>query len=489
LLARDSSDFAAWFGLGDCNAWDSLVVRDSRSPTGYSFRGSIYTAVLAYRRALSLVPSYHLAERGTAFERLTRRVLYTEESRARRGDAAPPDTQTFVAFPSFIADTLAFVPIPYRVASVAPSAPPTEREAVRWSAETYQQIMAEWVAAFPARADAQEGYASALEAASAISGSVERLPDALGAARRAVSRSTTDDARVSRTATVVRLLVKMDSLPAARTLVDSALRTWRVPSAHQAGYLAALATLTGRARLAAALAAKSASDSQHVPFVAGTGRRAKLPVPVTAGALELRVYASLGGPRDSLRSALLRTARLVDVWVPPAGRIDARQSVLRNSFALAYDVLAPIAPFTIKPGRDPLLAMHVTLATGDTSAVRRQSQEFDRQASKLLPGTMGTERRFNHATILLALRDTAAAIEQLDAALSALPRVRSILTEVPPQAGAVGRSMTLRAQLAVARGDRPTAERWTRDASVLWADADPEFRAQLDALRRQLALQ
>jgi hypothetical protein len=346
--------------------------------------------------------------------------------------------------------------------------------------------MAEWVAAFPKRPDAQEGYASALESASSVSGSIERLPEAMAAARRAVSGSTVQDARVRRTATVVRLLFKMDSLAAARALVDSALRTWRTPSAYQAGYLATLATLTGRARMGAALAAKAASDSQHVPFATSAGRRVNYPVPVIAGALELRVYASLGGPRDSLRSALSRTARLIDVWVPPAGRADARQSLFRTAMTLAYDSLAPIAPFTINPGRDPLLAMRAALAAGDTSAVRRHSQEFQRLAAGFLPGTMGTERLFNHATVLLALHDTTAAIERLDVALSALPRVRSIITEVPPQAGAVGRAMTLRAQLALAAGDRPTAERWTRAATVLWGDADPEFRAPLDALRRQL---
>ena len=485
LIARDSTDFAAWFGLGDCNARDSIVIRDSRSPSGYSFRGSLYTAVMAYRRALTLVPSYHLAERGTAFQRLTRRVLYTEESRARRGVAAPPDTQTFIAFPSFAAETLAFVPVPYRPSATAPS---TEREAVKWSAETFQQIMAEWVAAFPARADAQEGYASALESASSVTGSMERLPEALTAARRAVSASSADDARVSRTATVVRLLLKMDSLPPARALVDSALRTWPRPTARQAGYLAALATLTGRARLGASLAARAASDSEHVPFATASGRRVSYPVPVIGGAMELRVYASLGGPGDSLRSTFLRTSRSIDVWVPPAGRAEARQSLFRTAYALAFDSLPRIAPLAINTGRDPLLAMRAALASGDTSAVRRQSQEFERLTSRMLPGTMGTDRLYNHATILLALHDTTAAIDRLDVALSALPRVRSIITEVPPQAGAVVRAMILRAQLALARGDRDAAVRWTRSASILWGSADPELRPPLDMLRSQLGV-
>jgi hypothetical protein len=107
-------------------------------------------------------------------------------------------------------------------------------------------------------------------------------------------------------------------------------------------------------------------------------------------------------------------------------------------------------------------------------------------AARFMPGTMGTDRLYHHATVLLALADTAGAVAQLDAALAALPRVRTILTEVPPQAGAVGRAMLLRAQLAQRLGDRPTATRWARSAQILWGDADPELRAPLDDLRRTL---
>jgi tRNA A-37 threonylcarbamoyl transferase component Bud32/tetratricopeptide (TPR) repeat protein len=488
LLATDSLDFAAWFGLGDCNARDSVVVPDPHSPTRYSFRGSLYTAFVAYQRALALVPSYHLAERGSAFRRLSRRVLYTEPSRSRRGVGIPPDTQTYIAFPSFAADTIAFVPTPYRSVAGALAGGPTEREAVRWSAEQYRGLMADWVRAFPRSADAQEGSSLALEASSAISGETSSLTGALQAARRAVVGSASDDLRVKRSAAVVRLLLKLDSLEAARSLVDSLLRTVRSPSANQAGYLAALATLTGRARVAASLAAQAARDSAHMPFASATGRRADFPVPVSASAMELRVYASLGGPRDSLRAALLRTNRLIDLWLPPSARADARQALLRNSFALAYDALAANASFIPSAGRDPLLAMRVALAAGDTAAARVASNELASLTTRSPPGSMGTDRLYHHAAILLALRDTTVAIERLDAALAALPRVRSIITEVPPQAGAVGRAMILRAQLAKAQGDRATAERWTRSAFTLWRNADAELRAPLDGLLRELGL-
>jgi hypothetical protein len=278
----------------------------------------------------------------------------------------------------------------------------------------------------------------------------------------------------------------MDSLFAARALTDTLLRTWSSPSANQAGFLASLATLTGRARRASALAAKSAADTQHVPFASSAGRHTTFPLPVVEGALELRVYAALGGPGDSLRSTFLRTNRLVDMWIAPSARADARQALFRNAFSLAYDSLAPLATFTLDARRDLLLAMRMALGAGDTSGARRLSAEFDGVVSRFLPGTMGTDRQYQHARVLLALGDTASAVARLDDALAVLPRVRSIITEVPPQAGAVARAMILRAQLAMARGDRGTAERWTRSAFVLWGDADAELRAPLDGLRRAL---
>ncbi len=45
LVARDSLDFAAWFGLGECQGKDPLVVRDAASPSGWKFRGSYQAAV------------------------------------------------------------------------------------------------------------------------------------------------------------------------------------------------------------------------------------------------------------------------------------------------------------------------------------------------------------------------------------------------------------------------------------------------------------
>ncbi|MEO5817224.1 MAG: serine/threonine-protein kinase [Gemmatimonadaceae bacterium] len=483
LIDTDSLDFSAWFGLGDCNARDAIVVRDAKSASGYSFRGSTQTAITSYRRALTLVPSFHIAERGVAFARLSRRVLFTEESRLRRGVAVAPDTQRFAAFPSFAANTLAFTPRPYAQA-IAPSArPATERQAVLWGAETYRQLTADWVRAFPASGDAQENHALALEAANGIAGSGAGMPAALTAARNSLRGTVPPSDRTRREVLLVRLLLKADSVAAARAVADSALREWSSPTPYQAGYLAGIAALTGRAARAAALSARAASDSESVPFVAANGKRATLPSEVTSGALQLQAYAALGGPRDSLRATLARTSRSINAWIPAAEQAEARQMLFRNTFGLAYDQLAPLASFTVAPDRDQRLAMRIAVAKHDTASAHRFSRAMIARAAEFSPGTMGVDNFYHHAMMLLALGDTATATAQLDAGLAGMPRARISLVTNMAVAASIAPAMALRSDLAWQARDFATFDKWARPAVILWSDADPELRRRIDVLR------
>ena len=70
LLARDSLDFAAWFGLGECQSEDHVVIRDPQT-SGWRYRSSFRAAAYAYQRALQLIPSVHRVFSGVAFTRLT----------------------------------------------------------------------------------------------------------------------------------------------------------------------------------------------------------------------------------------------------------------------------------------------------------------------------------------------------------------------------------------------------------------------------------
>src|SRR5260221_11274413 len=111
----------------------------------------------------------------------------------------------------------------------------------------------------------------------------------------------------------------------------------------------------------------------------------------------------------------------------------------------------------------------------DTAAVRKASRELSQTTASLTPGNMTLDRIFHQARTLVAIGDTAEAIAQLDAALDALPRTRSILIKILPQAGAIVRAMTLRSELAWQAQDHATSQRGARPAVTLWSDADVEL--------------
>ena len=485
MTVGDSTDFAAWLGLGDCNARDDAVVRDPRSRTGYTFRGSYWTAVHAYQRALALVPSFHQAERGAAFGRLAHRVLPTEESTLRRGVGLPPDTQRYVAFPAFPSETLAYFAVPYEVARRGSIRQPTEHRAVVWAASTTRDLMREWLEAFPASADAQSAYSLALETSGAIDGSTSEMPRAIELARRAAAHTDSADRRLYRQVAVVRLLIKADSFAAARALADSLLGAIPRPSPYQAGFLANLAALTGRARSAAALLRVAAADSGHVPFLGADGRGLSLPGDFMPAVLALRAYASVGAPHDSVLAAYRRLDGMLARSTAPDAGARLRYTLLATPVVLADEDLGA-AELVKLSAADPLLQMRAAVARGDRSAARVAGARFTEEAQPFVPGTIGIDRASACARMWLAIGDTTLGIRQLDDALDALPRARSILLETTPQAAAVGRALLLRTQLAVRAGDIAMARRRFAEVDALWSGADPELRVSLDALRRQL---
>jgi tetratricopeptide (TPR) repeat protein len=487
LTILDSNDFAAWLGLGDCNALDDAVVPDGRSPTRFAFRGSYWSAVRAYQRALELLPSFHQAEHGAAFQRLTGRVLHAEESWPRRGVGVLPDTQRYVAFPGFQAETLEFVPVPYARASRGDTRPPTERRAVTWAATTLRDEMRKWYDAFPANADAQAAYAFSLETTSALEGSTTDLPQALELVRRSAAHSDSADLRVYRETAVVRLLLKLDSMAVARRLADSVLAANPAPTPYQAGYLANLAVLTGRPRRAAALLRLAASDTNHVPFLGFDGRRLMLPGDLMPSILMLRAYAALDAPHDSVRATYMRIEQALERTRPLSTQLKMRRKLLLTPAVLTEEDLGA-TEFANAPDHDPLLDMRAALMRRDRAAARAAGLRFGAQADDATPGTIGIDRMTAFATMLLALGDTSTATRELDAALDALPRARSILLEATPQAGALGRALLLRARLAVRAGDRMTARRRLGQVDALWGGADADVRAPLDTLHRQLRL-
>ena len=482
LIARDSLDFAAWFGLGDCQGKDPLVVPNPASPSKWMFRGSYQAAVNAYRRALQIVPSVHLAFRGEGFSRLPE-LLYTESTQIRRGIALGPDTMHFGAFPSLSHDTLAFVPWPIQeVTGAVPHAMPTTLSAaVQHNRLLMRDIASGWVQAFPGRADAHETLARVLESLGEVTspGSPDR--SAMSEIRRGRELARGTEAAFRLSASEVRLLLKTEQLTAARALADSLLSASSSnPTPGDAEQLPGLAALTGRLHLAADLERRASANYR---FMTPDWTELHLAPPLTEAAMELLAYSSFGTPVDSIAALERRVERLIPSYVEPDKRPVVRQVLLDPPAVLAFPERGR------RPAHRPgvsdryLLTLQWELATGDTIKLREEFEQLRRLRAGMRPGDVAFDAIYHEAHLLLALQDTAAATRLLDLSLDALPTLRTDVLEELPQVATLVRGMALRAELAAQSGDSTQARRWARGVLVLWAAADPELQPTLHRMR------
>ena len=486
LLTRSPRDFAAQYGLGECLSRDRLVVRDPTDPRRWRFRGSLAEATAAYTRALELVPSYFGAARGQAFAALSERVLFTSSTNMRDGFALAPDTVGMAAWPELVGDTVTFRPVPFDTL-FAHDEPPSHPAAVAHDREAMRDLTARWVDAYPRSALARRHYAETLEALGVLDDLSPGAPSALRAATEARRLGAVDESAgavdiTDAAAAEVRVLLKLGRFARARAVADSALAdTSRVMAMPDFGSgaktLAALAALTGRARLTARLL-RDAGPSLDSLFFSPTDAGAPLPAPVRRAAADFLAYAALAAPADSLRATRARAERAIESWVPAGGRARARELVLGPGSLLAQPALGPSALRGVGGEQDEQIAAWQALARGDSTVVRRAlgawpPHRFVRDAPR------APEWLLQRAHLALAVRDTTNATAALDSLLAQLPRQSVRLTREFVTAAAFGRALALRHRLR--RAD-PAAD---RAIQALWLHADEELRTDQGAPRVQ----
>jgi len=477
IIEADSTNFAAWYGLAECNAADPVVIRDPGDSTRYVFRGSWHTAVHAYRRALLLAPSFNFAFGSRATERLTR-LLFAELFWWRQGVL---DGADFFAFPELEADTLAFHPRSGAAAAREHAQPSTHGAAVEANRRVLVEVATAWADAFPQEPRAHRTLAYALE----VSG---KIAPAMGEARSALTEVATaqrleghPDERRRDAANAVRLLLKAGEFDAARRAGDSLLRVTPNPTAGVAG----VAILLGRPSLATRLLA--IEDTFFLPGSADN-EAVRMPLKAALTGLALLAYAAVGGPRDSITAHERRVESLL-MLLPPASRAAARSALLDIPAELVFETmgLRPEHRAT-PPGPRWHMAMQWALAHGDAALVRA-SVDTVLQERGTAPSAEQSSFEDTYLTtrLLVALGDTAAAERYLDGTLESLSGTYSALLAYLPLAGSLVRIMALRADLAAARGQARTAQRWASAVVALWSGAEPALQPTVGRMRRVTA--
>ncbi len=481
ILARDSLDFRGWYGLGECQARNRTVARDPRSPSGWRFVASYHAAIEAYRRALSVLPSVHLAFRGAAFGRLSN-LLFTGSNQVHTGFAVERDTLWFGSFAALEGDTLALVPWPMAdlIANRPGVYPASNPSAVTRNRETLRQITTAWVRSFPNSPDAAEANALALEALGWLGDDRSPEQSALAQVQRARGLATDSVALVRLGVAEVRLLLKLERFEPAARRADSLLLAHPTPGPELAWSLAGLAALTGRGARTADLLARSAPL-----FHPSTpeGQPIEIPLPIKETGRSLLGYASLGGPADSITALARRIGDQLQSYVELDRREQIRLALLDKPRTLVFPQLEPRGNGGRGDGGG-LRDLQRRLARGDTGGVRQGISQLDASRRAIHPGDIAMEFTFQEAVLLLGIGDTAAAVSRLDRVLNALPTLGPDLLAEVPQAAAVTRAMALRAEVAVGKGDGVVGRRWARGVALLWAQADASLGPTLERIRK-----
>ena len=480
---KDSLDFAVWYGLGDCRARDTVIVRSAASPSGWAFRSSYGEALKAYSKALSLVPSAHREFAGVGFERLAK-LMFTENDLVREG-VPESDTLIWGAYPSLANDTLAFVPYPYQdLASGRAARPASTSAAVARNRGLLERLAAGWTSEFPRSATAYEALARTLEMEGRLTGGTAPDESAMRALDRARALATTPgDMRrlgVMRT----RLLLVAGNFSGARAAADSLLAGAPANDPAASDTLKPLAALTGHVQRTVDF---MRTEAPNIRFLSSTGRIVRAPLPVTEAARAMLGYVSLGAPVDSIGSSRQHVERALESYVPSSDRSFMREAVLNWPLKLAYPVAPRISLARAGGADDYLLDIQRAASNQDAPTVRALLHKIGSERGIERPGELSIYYVYQEAWLLLQVGDTAAATRELDASLNALPALGPEILNYVQDAGFLVRAMALRSDLAAKSGDEQTAGRWGAAVAELWAGADPALQNVVARMRTRAA--
>jgi hypothetical protein len=470
MRAADSLDAMAWYGLGDCQALDSAVLRDPKSVSGWRFRTSWSTAARAYIRAATLSQP---ANRALTYGMLAS-LLPITPTQMRFGRSVEGAPQLFAAHPSAEGDSVSFVPFPFAdiVAAKPAAVPASLPEALRLNRDLFVNAARHWSAAFPDNSDAFEALAAGLEARGEIGTGDD---GAGGAVRKARALAQSADARVRLAASEVRLRIKRGELESAMGLADSLLSATPATTAsrNMAATLVGLAALTGHV-----------ARESELRSIAFTSRNADLGIApqLTAPASRLFARAAAGVCDDSLLVLRRELEIALESYSQPIRRAQFVRSLITRPMSLAYPCFGAKA-FEGLPSDLPLDMAQRAVLRGDRRRAGAILDSLEAVRRVALPGEIPLDAVVQEARVRAAIRDTASAIRQLDRVLRALPTLSQFATREEAQAAALGRAFLLRAELARATGDAAEQQFRARQAMLVWQHADASFAPTIERLR------
>ena len=469
LTQKDSLDFVGWYGLGECQSFDSAVVRRASSPSGFAFRSSWHSAVNAYMTALRLQPGAHEMIAVTRLQSL----MPVAPTVTRTGISIEDDGVFFRAFPSLErGDTVGFIPYSSKDFALLPRRPEADA-ALRKNTTLLYEFTTGWTERFPLSSSAQEALADALEARAELGEGSPRASSVLLAADSAIAlvsrggrgQSVAGDIARLRSRKV-RIHFKRGEFAAARILADSLLRAPAVPGTERD--MQWIAALVGRADLAASHWQRTLRTHS---LTGGT-----VPAVVASAASKYFAYAALGICDPQLSAARAQLEVALRDYIMADVRDAVRSDLSSRSGSLATPCTNGRSAIGTAPAINRLRLAQDAFGRGDTARARDLLSAAAAARRDRRPGDISADHFFQDAWLRTQVGDTATAERFLDAGLGALPTFGAATFKDLAGSASFGRAMTLRAELAAKRGDQRTARRWATAVNELWKSADAPLR-------------
>ena len=470
LTKADSLDFIGQFGLGQCQAFDSLVLRSPASPSGWRFRSRYSDAASSYMRALRINPSAHSI---LSFGQL-QELLPIAPLKTRRGQSL--DGQQFAAYPALIRDTVVFVPysliefekLPANQTAVARDA------ALEQNRTLLLDFATDWARQSPGNAGAYQALAEVLEARAEITRSRSGGLSALDAVQKARQVAVSPREKQLAATKEAWLRFKQGNFVQARLIADSVLAIAYHPLPEDAGEVIGLAALTGKLGRTAELA------RQTNDYAASA---ASLPIQVMDAAAPFFAFAALGVCSDTTYALERRLDDQMAHYVAEARLPGVRVAVKARPLSMLAPCDAGKSSLGIDAAGNWLLKLQQAFATGDRRTLKTLLQSVATDSKAQRPGDVSLDVTYQLAWLRSAMGDTAAAVNQLDRALGALPSLSASSLREAGSAAAAGRAMALRVDLATAQRDVEDQKKWARALADLWATADAPLQPVVTKMR------
>lgn len=470
LIASDSTHFIAWHGLGRCEMLDETVVRGNASPSGWIFRTSWADAARNFQRALQLDSRAHSLVTFTQMQK----VLPTSPTKIRVGKD-PASGARFAAYPVLRDDTVAF--FPYPLSSFATVTMKGRHDALDQNALTLLAYTRSWIEAEPRSPVAWEAHAAVLETVGRIAASGGPESSASGAVQQAIALTSVPESRVRLFTREVILRVKRGEFASASRLADSVLAN--TPDSIGTLNLLPLTALSGKLERMAVLLQRK--QENWMPIVAA---QYNLMPDLIATVAEMFAHAALG----DCSAANARLENTFNNQLESYVTADKRQQVYHILTSRTFSLLTPCtggaSSTKITNPENLLYRLQQAYAKRNMRDFRMLSDSLEKIRAGSRPGDRPADFTYQEAWLLAATGDTAAAIKKLDLALNALPSMSSFTLAQPAAAAALGRMMTLRAEIAAAKGDQATARRWSQAVVDLWSFASKSMQPTVARMRQ-----